>query len=219
VLDLSRIADHGIYRIDELPLWRYATSSAELPSPSDRQSGFTGRSHSLTINTMYVTDADPTPDEGAATSDTSPDAATTIGSSGGGDYLIHDVIGGTAAMIDGLAGNDLIVGGDEDQTINRGAGDDILGGGGGTDVMIGGAGDDLMFGGAGADEFQIANGDGDDVIADFILADGDSITALAADVFSTVDQTYGVLVTFDLGNTVQIHGSDFDASDISSMYI
>ena len=34
MLDLSRIAD--------LPLWRYATSSAELPSPSDRQSGFTG---------------------------------------------------------------------------------------------------------------------------------------------------------------------------------
>ena len=55
-------------------------------------------------------------------------------------------------------------------------GDDILVGGDGDDILIGGVGDDLMSGGSGADKFvYITPLDGQDVVADFNITDGDRI--------------------------------------------
>lgn len=54
--------------------------------------------------------------------------------------------------------------------------DDILVGGDGDDALIGGAGNDVMSGGSGADKFvYITPLDGQDVIADFDIAEGDRI--------------------------------------------
>lgn len=69
-----------------------------------------------------------------------------------------------AAIIQGTAGDDLLVGTAADEHIKGGDGDDTLQGGGGRDLLEGGAGDDVIevngevtaIGGAGADTFVIA---------------------------------------------------------------
>jgi hypothetical protein len=54
-------------------------------------------------------------------------------------------------LMDGGAGDDVLVGGGGDDLLLGGAGNDVLLGGGGDDVLIGGAGRDQLVGGAGAD--------------------------------------------------------------------
>ena len=69
--------------------------------------------------------------------------------------------------IDGGQGNDTLFGGKNDDLINGGPGDDSISGDLGNDTLIGGEGIDLLVGGEGADVFQLAVGEGSDVIADF----------------------------------------------------
>lgn len=57
--------------------------------------------------------------------------------------------------------NQYIVLGEEDDTLDGGAGDDTVGSAGGDDVIDGGSGNDLVFGGAGNDTLD--GGDGDDI--------------------------------------------------------
>ena len=66
----------------------------------------------------------------------------------GNDTLIGDDLGNT---IDGLAGDDSLVGGAEMDTLNGGEGNDTLIGGGGNDMLNGGPGADLLNGGDGFD--------------------------------------------------------------------
>lgn len=81
-------------------------------------------------------------------------------------------------IINGLGGDDSLVGGTGSDTISGGAGSDVLEGGAGADTLIGGAGDDTLRGDGGADRFvfstSTAQGGLDDVI-DFTVADGDVI--------------------------------------------
>ncbi|WP_284347901.1 type I secretion C-terminal target domain-containing protein, partial [Sneathiella chinensis] len=72
-----------------------------------------------------------------------------------------------ADLMHGTANDDVLVGM---------AGDDTLYGEGGDDYIVGGAGDDTLFGGDGADRFvyQSAN-DGEDVIKDFDMTEGDQV--------------------------------------------
>lgn len=58
-----------------------------------------------------------------------------------------------------------------DNIIYSGAGKDVLYGNGGNDKIFGNAGNDELYGGAGKDTFFYANGDGNDVIADFTAKD------------------------------------------------
>lgn len=87
-------------------------------------------------------------------------------------------------LIDGLAGEDLIVGNagknrlDFSATdlvgitrIEAGAGNDFLKGSAGDDVLVGGAGNDKVFGLGGDDEFRFSSGDGRDTL---INKDGNS---------------------------------------------
>jgi len=79
------------------------------------------------------------------------------------DYL---ELGYYAGSADGGAGNDRLIGG--------GSGDHLLGGAG-DDFLFGKGGNDVMTGGSGADQFEVITGNGDDVITDFNVADGDSL--------------------------------------------
>ncbi|HLF41563.1 MAG TPA: hypothetical protein VI854_08825 [Acidimicrobiia bacterium] len=74
-----------------------------------------------------------------------------------------DPIGGNhAQLIFGLAGNDVLYGGNQDDCLVGGDGDDTLIGGNGKDVLDGGAGGDVLVGGNGKD--ILLGGDGDDTL-------------------------------------------------------
>ncbi|SLN64954.1 Bifunctional hemolysin/adenylate cyclase precursor [Pseudoruegeria aquimaris] len=64
----------------------------------------------------------------------------------------------TGWELDGLGGNDRLVGGEGDDTIDGGSGNDNLFGRGGNDELSGAAGNDTMNGGAGDDVFRILIG-------------------------------------------------------------
>jgi Ca2+-binding RTX toxin-like protein len=78
-----------------------------------------------------------------------------------------DILAGqrsTSNRIDGLAGNDLIWGGDFEDHLSGHLGNDALFGGDGDDWLRGGRGRDLIVGGGGRDRYLFAKGDGDDKI-------------------------------------------------------
>lgn len=78
-----------------------------------------------------------------------------------------DILAGqrnTANRIDGLAGNDLIWGGDKEDHLSGHLGHDVLYGGDGDDWLRGGGGRDLIVGGGGRDRYLFAKGDGEDTI-------------------------------------------------------
>jgi Ca2+-binding RTX toxin-like protein len=78
-----------------------------------------------------------------------------------------DILAGqrnTANRIDGLAGNDLIWGGDKEDQLSGHLGHDVLFGGDGDDWLRGGRGRDLIVGGGGRDRYLFAKGDGEDTI-------------------------------------------------------
>ena len=78
-----------------------------------------------------------------------------------------DILAGqrnTSNHIDGLAGNDLIWGGDKEDQLSGHLGHDALFGGDGDDWLRGGRGRDLIVGGGGRDRYLFAKGDGDDKI-------------------------------------------------------
>lgn len=65
-------------------------------------------------------------------------------------------------IIDGGAGNDLLVGGGGRSVFFGGEGNDFLFGGAGNDVLMGGSGNDQVFGGGGND--AVAGGEGSDIV-------------------------------------------------------
>ena len=77
----------------------------------------------------------------------------------------------------GDSGSDLLIGGVQVDTLQGGTGNDIVMGDPGTgplfgsDEIAGNAGDDILMGGRGADVFVFKPNDGDDIIADFSVAD------------------------------------------------
>jgi hypothetical protein len=108
---------------------------------------------------------------------TMPFNARPTNGTGNDDLLFGD---GVSHLLNGLAGNDLVLGygvvyeaerqwlvetpGTFDEYLRGGTGDDVLAGGGGNDTLEGGAGGDYMEGGSGADVFRI---EGFDRIWDF----------------------------------------------------
>jgi Ca2+-binding RTX toxin-like protein len=80
----------------------------------------------------------------------------------GDDILTGDLK--TALRIDGLAGHDLIWGGDCEDHLSGHRGNDALFGGDGDDWLRGGWGRDLLVGGSGRDRYLFAQGDGMDTI-------------------------------------------------------
>jgi Ca2+-binding RTX toxin-like protein len=91
----------------------------------------------------------------------------------GNDVLIG---AGLADVLDGGAGNDALFGNGGDDELHGGTGDDHLSGGAGKDILLGDAGNDVLDGGAGSD--IMVGGDGKDEYAagdgeiDYIFVDG-----------------------------------------------
>jgi|694.fasta_scaffold01069_41 Ca2+-binding RTX toxin-like protein len=78
-----------------------------------------------------------------------------------------DVMGGyknIIHIIDGLDGDDDLLGDNLDDILDGNSGYDYLDGGLGNDILRGGSGDDSIFGGGGRDTYIYALGDGDDII-------------------------------------------------------
>jgi len=95
---------------------------------------------------------------------------------------------------------------DGDKTYGAGdAGDNIVQGGAGSQQLYGGGGQDVLIGGSGADTFIVVKGEGNDVIQDFSVADGDVVRLTAG--YTTFAQVQahmtqvGADVKLDLGGT------------------
>jgi Ca2+-binding RTX toxin-like protein len=115
----------------------------------------------------------------------------------------------------GTAESDFLVGGDLAELIDGGEGDDLLFGNGGDDTLAGVEGDDTLRGGDGADRFML---DGNDVIADFSVADGD-ILDLEAGLGSIAfaDSAAGLAMTVADAFTVTLVG--LDSTDVDAAFL
>lgn len=90
----------------------------------------------------------------------------TLTGAAGHDQLLHGGQGNDSII--GNNGIDLLLGGAGNDTLIGGVGNDYLIGGAGNDLLIGGSGNDQLKGGAGTDIFRIAEAtSGHDIIADF----------------------------------------------------
>lgn len=98
---------------------------------------------------------------------------------GGGNDTIYD--GGPLALVEGNAGDDVLIGGSGNDKIGAQTGDDFIFAGAGNDVVTGGVGNDIVTGDEGADVFQFSAGEigNNDVITDLNFAEGDKIDFFA----------------------------------------
>jgi len=107
------------------------------------------------------------------------------------------------SIIEGTNGNDTLIGTNDSDDIFGGDGDDVLSGEDGADVLVGGPGADTLTGGADADVFIIDPLSSADVITDFTAGE-DYIdltsAALSFDDLTAVQQTAGLLITWDGGS-------------------
>ena len=128
-------------------------------------------------------------------------------------------------VLKGLGGNDDLNGAGGVDRLYGGAGRDSLDGGAGADTLSGGAGDnDVLIGGGDGDTFVFAPGDGDDVINDLTVADGDRIDLRAfglaaddlADLLSVRGEGTTARVIISVGDiTIELVGID-DIDDLDA---
>ena len=71
-----------------------------------------------------------------------------------------------------------LIGDEEDNYLIGGKGKDTLNGGDNDDILWGGKGNDTLIGGFGADTFVFRAGEGNDVISDYSIEDGDVLQIL-----------------------------------------
>ncbi len=115
----------------------------------------------------------------------------------------------------GLSGNDLLAGNQGQDTLEGGLGNDTLVGGKGGDLLIGGEGadvlsgdrgNDTLTGGSGADTFRFTAENGQDLITDFNLAEGDRISLANDLIYSVRHQGADTIIDFQHGDYVVIAG-------------
>ena len=116
----------------------------------------------------------------------------------------------------GRDGNDTLFGGSGDDTIRGGSGSDILYGGADNDHLGGGAGDDEMYGGTGDDTFVFAIRHGNDTIMDFV-DDMDTIR-LVGITKSNFDDNVEI-TDAGLGNTLVTWGNNIDVVGSGSILL
>ncbi|WP_420403915.1 DUF4347 domain-containing protein [Nisaea sp.] len=113
--------------------------------------------------------------------------------------------GQDADSIYGGQDNDLIYGNKAADMLCGNLGSDTLYGGQDGDTLSGGAGDDLLFGNRGADTFVFAFADGDDTVADYDKAEGDTLQFDAGTTLTSSTTETGLALTAD-GTTVTLIG-------------
>ncbi|MEQ6204694.1 calcium-binding protein [Sulfitobacter sp. HNIBRBA2951] len=138
----------------------------------------------------------------------------------------NDSIAGNAGSdtLNGDGGNDTIEGQGGNDVIDGGDGSDVLNGGVNNDTITGGNNNDTMTGGIGADDFVFADGQGADVITDFLV----NVDDLDFDALSTINnfaqfQTAATNVGADLvvdlggGNQLTLLGVQEAQMDVNDM--
>ena len=117
-------------------------------------------------------------------------------------------------------GNDVLVGGSGGDQLEGGVGDDALFGGIGADQLIAGLGDDILTGGDGDDIFVFNQGNGSDVITDFVSGEdsidlnGISLLTGFDDLASLAeDSDIGVIFDFGQGDMLTIAGETLVSLD------
>lgn len=116
--------------------------------------GFDTANYASSFQSVYVNIATNTGVFGDAQGDTFSGIDKIVGSNFSDGLFADD----SGMVLDGGAGDDLLVGG---------AGLDVLTGGSGNDTLEGGLGLDVLTGGAGADFFNFSREDGPDLVTDF----------------------------------------------------
>ena len=136
-----------------------------------------------------------------------------------GSNIYSDPANSTRIMANG--GDDLILAGEGNDSIEGGAGNDTLLGEEGNDIIQGGADDDWLYGGSGNDTFVFEAGHGNDTIQDF--TDGEDLIDLSA--FNDIDGFNDLTITNDDGTAVidlsndgggEIRIEDFDIANLSA---
>lgn len=121
-----------------------------------------------------------------------------------------------ADQLDGSDVSDLLRGNGGDDRLRGLGGDDIIEGGAGNDVIEGGRGNDQLSGGSGADVFIVRPGEGNEVILDFNVAEGDilrlegfpSFNATFADFRNIIIQAGGQQITLNgINSLADVMGS------------
>ena len=129
--------------------------------------------------------------------------ADTLNGGAGNDTLIgnagNDTLrgGNDDDILDGGVGNDRLFGEAGNDSLSGGDGNDSLVGGDGADTLLGGKGNDTLTGDAGADVFLYADGDGRDVITDYVA--GEDIIKLTSGTIGKVTAS-GNNITFNVGS-------------------
>ena len=122
----------------------------------------------------------------------------------------HTFIGSAQSdTMDGRGGDDTIYGYGGNDMLDGGTGSDVLSGGEGNDEIDGGLDNDTLYGNQGADLFIVAQGSGNDTIADYNKEEGDVIcfTDPMADMGNLVSARYGDALILTLGtDSVTLQG-------------
>lgn len=115
----------------------------------------------------------------------------------GNDYLFGN---SGNDKIDGNLGADVISGGEGNDQLHGGQGADVITGGLGKDTLNGGLDNDQLTGGGEADLFVLSKGQ--DTITDFNAKDGDKIQINKGQFFSLKQESLGLMIERNEGNTL-----------------
>ncbi|NEQ77106.1 MAG: DUF4347 domain-containing protein [Okeania sp. SIO2C9] len=115
----------------------------------------------------------------------------------------------------GQEGNDIAFGGKDSDLIDGGFGNDSISGDLDSDTLIGGQGIDTLTGGEDADIFELAVGEGLDLITDFVP--GQDIIMLDKDTFTAITSDSGT--GFSVDAEFAIVTSDFDAETSEAVIV
>ena len=105
--------------------------------------------------------------------------------------------------IQGGSGKDVIYGGAGNDSLLGNAGNDSLSGGTGADTLVGGKGNDTLTGGSGRNVFVFGEGDGKDIITDYI-AGVDSIKLTSGSITSSSLSGNDVILNTGSSSTIKI---------------
>jgi Ca2+-binding RTX toxin-like protein len=129
-----------------------------------------------------------------------------------GSYKTDVLVGGAGGdKIYGLGGRDALFGGSGHDMLSGGRSNDRLNGGADNDVLEGGKGNDILTGGAGADRFIFnpdRGGEGRDIIRDFELG----VDKIVLSVANVLASTPGLLAL--AGNPTGFDAEDLDVSSL-----
>ncbi len=119
--------------------------------------------------------------------------------------------------LNGDAGNDVALGGKDNDLIDGGLGNDSISGDFGDDTLIGGEGIDTLTGGDDADIFQLAVGEGLDIITDFVPQQDIILLDKNKNTFTAITSDSGT--GFSVNGEFAIVTSDADAETSAAIIV